>query len=318
MKVLITGSSGSLARMLIKHLIEKNVDVIGIDIRESTEILPAEKFQFYKCSITEKEKLKSVFAGVQPTNVVHFACSFNKVRNRKLEYEIDINGSHNILEACNSTSSVKQLIFSSSAAAYGGKADNPLWMKESEPLLPENYRYGMNKKLVEDTYTNISVRYDLNIVILRMCLVLGPTFDKPKSAVSILIKLPFLPRFTRETKLQFIHSDDMVSLMELILKDNEINGIYNLVPDSYTVVKDIAPDKKYIDVPLFIIKGYLSICWHLKIMNIPPVAVVNSFYPTIVDSSKIISRYGYKFKYSSKQAFEDTVANNRIPDDVWF
>ena len=91
MKVLITGSSGSLARMLINHLIENNVDVIGIDIRESTEVLPVEKFQFYKCSITEKEKLKSVFAEVQPTNVVHFACSFNKVRNRKLEYEIDIN-----------------------------------------------------------------------------------------------------------------------------------------------------------------------------------------------------------------------------------
>jgi nucleoside-diphosphate-sugar epimerase len=191
-------------------------------------------------------------------------------------------------------------------------------MKESEPLLPENYRYGMNKKIVEDRYTNNSLRIDLKLVILRLCLVTGPIFDKPKSAVSILIKFPFMPRFTKETKLQFLHSEDMVALMELIMKDKEISGIYNLVPDSYTVVKDIVPDKRFIRIPLFMIKAFLWICWHLKIMNIQPASVLNSFYPTIVDSSKIISRYGYKFRYSSKEAFEDTVAHNRIPANVWF
>ena len=318
MKVLITGSSGLLARMLIKHLITIDVDIVGIDIKGSSEFLNEKGFRFYNCSITDTEKLKSIFSEEQPTNIVHFACSFNKVRNKSHEFVIDIKGSDNIMEACNSTPSVRQLIFSSSSAAYGGKKDNPLWMKESEPLLPENYRYGMNKKIVEDRYTNNSLRSDLKLVILRLCLVTGPIFDKPKSAVSILIKFPFMPRFTKETKLQFLHSEDMVALMELIMKDKEISGIYNLVPDSYTVVKDIVPDKRFIRIPLFMIKAFLWICWHLKIMNIQPASVINSFYPTIVDSSKIISRYGYKFRYSSKEAFEDTVAHNRIPANVWF
>jgi UDP-glucose 4-epimerase len=318
MKVLITGSSGLLARMLIKHLITIDVDIVGIDIKESSEFLSEKRFRFHKCSITDKEKLKSIFSEEKPTNVVHFACSFNKVRRRSHEYVIDINGSDNIMEASNSTPSVRQLIFSSSSAAYGGKKDNSLWMKESEPLLPDNYRYGMNKKIVEDKYTNNLLRDDLKLVILRLCLVTGPIFDKPKSAVSILIKFPFMPRFTKETKLQFLHSEDMVALMELIMKDKEISGIYNLVPDSYTVVKDIVPDKRFVGIPLFMIKGFLWICWHLKIMNIQPASVINSFYPTIVDSSKIISRYGYKFQYSSREAFEDTAAHNRIPANVWF
>ena len=317
MKVLIIGSSGSLARMLISYLIERNIEVTGIDIRKNTEFLPENKFRFYKCSITEKDHLKSIFDEAQPTNVLHLACSFNKVRNRQREYDIDINGSDNVLDICNSTPSVKQLIFSSSAAAYGGKKENPLWMKESEPLVPKNYRYGMNKKLVEDRYTNVPVREDLRIIVLRLCLVLGPTFDKPRSAVSILIKLPFLPKFTRETKLQFIHSEDLTTLTGLILEDRDINGIYNLAPDSYVIVKDIAPDKKYIGVPKFMTKVLLWICWHLRLMNIQPTSAVNSFYPTILDSSKIISRYNYKFKYSSKEAFEDTVAHNMIPADAW-
>lgn len=318
MKVLITGSSGLLGRMLIGHLLTADADIAGIDIIESPEFMNRQRFRFYNCSITDKEKLKSVFQKEQPTNVIHFACSFNKVRNKNREHEIDINGSDNILEICNNTHSVKQLIFSSSSAAYGGKKDNPLWMKESEPLLPDNYRYGMNKKIIEERLSQISVRNDLKIVILRLCLVTGPLFDKTKSVVSILIKMPFFPRFTKEMKLQFIHSEDMSALMELIMQDKKISGVYNLVPDSYTVVRDILPEKRFIRIPFFMIKGFMWLCWHLKITNIQPASVINSFYPTIVDSSKIISRYGYMFKYSSKEAFLDTKINNRLPDDVLF
>jgi len=318
MCILITGSSGYFGRLVVRDLISKGNRVVGIDIKNDNGQEEGELFRYYRCSITDREKLKSIFLEEQPTNVVHFACSFNKVRSRTLEFEIDINGSDNILEISNNTPSVKQLIFSSSSAAYGGKKNNPLWMKESEPLLPENYRYGMNKKIVEDRYSNISVRDDLHLVILRLCLVTGPIFDKPKSAVSILIKFPFLPVFTKETKLQFIHSEDMAALMELIMKDKEIRGIYNLVPDSFTVVKDIVPEKRFVRIPFFLIKGFLWVCWHLKIMNIQPASGINSFYPTIVNSSAIISRYSYKFKYTSKEAFLDTKMYNRIPEKVWF
>lgn len=303
--------------MLISHLAETGIEIVGLDIRENPDASQEEGFRFYKCCITEKDKLRTIFLEEQPSNVIHFACSFNTIRNKKLEYEVDIAGSDNIIEVCNQTSSVKQLIFSSSTAAYGGKKNNPLWMKETEPLDPKNYRYGMNKKLVEENFTNLNIRTDLKIVLLRFCLVLGPTFDKPKSVVSILIKLPFLPSFTREMKLQFLHSDDMSSLMELILNDSEISGIYNIVPDSFAVVKEIVPDKKFLPIPFFVIKAFLYICWHLKKMNIQPASAINSFYPTIVDSSRIISRYDYKFRYSSKEAFEDTLLHNRLPEDVW-
>ncbi len=85
--------------------------------------------------------------------MIHFACTFNKVRNQTREHDIDIGGSRNIIEIADQTPSVKQLIFSSSATAYGGNSDNPLWIKEEHPLNPGAYRYGSNKMLIEGIYT---------------------------------------------------------------------------------------------------------------------------------------------------------------------
>lgn len=318
MKVLITGSSGLLGRMLIKYLIDNEIFVVGLDIIENRELYDGEKFRFYKCSITEKEKMKAIFNSEKPDRVVHFASTFNKERNRNKEIEIDIKGSDNVLEAANSTLSVKQLIYSSSAAAYGGRKENPLWIKESHPLRPEYYRYGMNKKMVEGNYSAADVRDDLNVVLLRICTVVGPVYDKPRSVVSILLNLKYMPAFTRETMIQFLHTEDMVALFGLILNDSLIKGVYNFSGDTYSVVKEIAKDKHYIHIPVFLMTSVLWVLWHLRILNLQPAAIGNSFYPLILDPSKLVSRYGYTFKYTSDQAFMDVATSNKIPKSTRF
>ncbi len=318
MKVLITGSSGSLGRLLTNFLIARNIDVVGLDIKESEDHFTEKQFRFYRCSITEKDKLKSIFSQEQPTNVVHLACSFNKIRVRHREYEVDIGGSTNVLGASINTLSVKQLIYSSSAAVYGGHNDNKALLKESDQLRPGQYRYGINKKLIEETLLGTPVRNDLHIISLRICSVIGPSYDKPKSVVSILIKLPFLPKFCMENKIQFLHSDDMISLIGLILEDKEINGVFNLAPDSYAIVKELVPGKKFVAIPLFMMTGILYILWNLKILNLQPAAIKASIYPMILDPSMIITRYGYKFKFSSEEAFNVTLHKNKIPLNARF
>lgn len=316
MKVLITGSSGSLGRMLINYLIPKGVRIAGIDIRECSDHLSTDHFIFHRCSITDREKLISIFAEEKPDRVVHLACSFNKVRNRNREYEIDIEGARNVLEVSANTLSVKQLIFSSSALAYGASRENRLWLDETDPLRPGKSRYGINKKLVEECYGCKDLREDLHIVSLRICTVIGPSFDKPKSVASLLIRFPWLPSSCRKNKLQFIHSDDLVSLIGLMLNDTDIDGVYNLAPDSYVVVGDLVEGKKFIPVPVPLVRIILWALWHLRILNFQPGALKNAIYPVVVNPAKVISRYGYTFKYSSEEAFADTMASNRIPADA--
>jgi len=312
MKVLITGSSGALGTIITKSLITKKIQVIGIDIKETEEKNPEEYFRFYNCSITDKYNLKSIFSNEEPTHVIHLACTFNKVRNRQREYEIDIGGSKNILEVSINTSSVKQLIYSSSAAAYGGNRDNPEWINEMHPLKPGKYRYGINKRLVEQIFFRTPVREDLRINSVRICTVVGPTFNKHASVVSILLKLPWLPVFCKENKIQFLHSDDFLSLINLIIPDEQIKGIFNIAPNSYSAVKELFPDKKYIKIPVFLITGILTILWNLRLLNLQPAGINHSIYPILLDPRKIASRFKYRFKYTSSEAFEDTKVNNKL------
>lgn len=307
MKVLITGSSGNLGGIITKHLLFNGIPVVGIDINEGFNHNTIPFFKFYNCDIRNKSKLLDIFVKEQPTHVLHFACTFNRFRNRKKELDIDFGGSQNVLEISNITLSVKQLIYSSSAAAYGGNPDNGLWLSESQKLRPGKYRYGMIKKIVEEFFCSAQIRDDLRIICLRICSVIGPSFNKRKSAFSIFANSKYGLKQWEQNKVQFLHEDDMNSLITLILKDNQVDGIFNMAPDSYSAVNELIPDKKYFYVPLPLIAGIMWILWNLRILNLQPASLKHSLYPILLDPDKLTSRYHYKFKYSTTDAFYDTI-----------
>lgn len=316
MKVLITGSSGLLGNLMIKSLIAENIKVIGLDIVEPSEEYTREYFRFYKCCVTERERIDTIFASENPTHVIHFASTLGKIRNRSKEYKIDILGSENILDTSDKTNSVEQLVFSSSALAYGGNKHNPERMDETCLLNPGKYRYGENKKRVEKIFTTKPVRKDLNLTLIRICNVVGPSFNKPGSIVSLLLKWSWLPEFCRETRIQFLHEEDFVSVLHLVINDKRINGVFNLAPDKYVTVKDLVPGTRYFRVPVILTKLLLSILWGLRLINFQPAGINCAIYPLILDSSKICRRFSFKFSYTSKEAFESTREINKIPSAI--
>lgn len=318
MKVLITGSSGSIGSAIASHLMEKNIPVVALDLKNLPCASGNGYYKFHNCSITEKDKLEKIFEEERPTHVIHLASTFHKIRDRQLEYQIDVGGSAYILDICNRTSSVKQLVFSSSATIYGAHRDNPEWISETDPVRPGNYVYGLNKKHVEELLLNSPVRDDLHRVLCRICTVIGPTYNKPATIVSMLLKVGWLPSFTKNTRVQFIHTDDLTELIHMILRDDEITGIYNMAPDSYSRIRDLMPGKKYIWIPLGLVRLVISILWPLRLLNLEPAGVNASIYPIVLDPKKIISKYNYRFRYSSDQAFGDVKIRNMIPAEARF
>lgn len=309
MKILITGSSGYLGKVITKHLISKRIDIVGIDLREPENQIVNPHFKFIPCCITDDRSLENIIFKESPTHIIHLACSFNKIRNRKKELQVDYNGTKNMVSLSNKAKSVKQFIYFSSTAIYGAHKDNKEWISEDDPLRPGRYRYGLNKKLAEQMIFESQIRHDLQILCLRVSSVVGPSFAKRKSAVSTIINYPFLLKQWAHIKLQFLHEKDLSTLLEKIIQDPEISGIYNLAPDSYVTTGELAPDKKFIYVPFGIIVSLSKILWFLKIIKLPPASLKNSLYPIILDPAKLVKRYNFEFEFTSKEAFKEAIPN---------
>lgn len=318
MKVLVTGSSGYLGRLAVSHLVSRGCEVIGLDVRKPEDQQEGGEFRFYMCNSTDRGSLLALFSRERPEAVLHFACTMSSVRNRKKEFEMDVCGSLNVIDAARQTPSVRKFIYSSSAAIYGPAGRNEIWLDESVPLMPGKYRYGLNKRLVEQRLMCGNGVQDFHAVALRICTVVGPRYSKPKSVVSILIRMPFLPESFRQTRVQFIHEDDFTGMIELVLGDHDIEGVFNLAPDSCTVVGDVVPAARFHRFPCTVLKPVLWVLWNLRMLNLQPAGLGYCLYPVVLNPAKLAARYNYSFRHSSTESFLLTRENNRIPAGAKF
>jgi hypothetical protein len=111
--------------------------------------------------------------------------------------------------------------------------------------------------------------------------------------------------------LQLLHESDFLSLMTRILHDDEIEGTYNMAPDTYTCIKDLASNKIYIPLPVFMLSGTIWFLWQMRLTNLQPESVNNVIYPIIIDPSKLVARYEYRFRYTTDDSFSDTMMNDK-------
>jgi nucleoside-diphosphate-sugar epimerase len=304
MKVLITGASGYFGSILCRALVQQRVQVVGLDIRRNDDSFPEEFYSYYNCSITDNQKLRDIFNREQPTHVIHFACTFNKLRDKEKERSIDVGGSMNILRTAELTASVKQIVYSSSAAVYGGFPDNPEWIKESHTPRPGKYTYGLNKNEIERIFLSENRRDDLKIVITRICTLTGPSYSSERVLLKLIAKFP-MPHFYKNNRIQLLHELDFVTLMIRILKDDSISGIYNMAPDSYSYINELVPDKKFFIFPKALLRPILWMLWNLKVVNLSPASINTSIYPVILDPSRLQNRYDYRFRYTTQSAFTE-------------
>ncbi|MGA1873705.1 MAG: NAD-dependent epimerase/dehydratase family protein [Thermoplasmatota archaeon] len=312
MKVLVTGSSGYVGMVLSRHLSERGVEIVGIDVKENNAWKGNDRFRYIDCDVTDRKLVEDVLKREQPTHVIHLAYLMNPVHNKKREHEIDVEGSKIVFKAAIGTKSVKQFIEMSSTSAYGGWPDNKLWIKESAPLRPRGYRYGINKKEVEEYLEYFRKRTRIKLVILRMCTAVGPSYHKKGGVVSLLAKTPVLTKINnRYAEVQFIHEDDLTAIFDLILKDPHIEGTFNLAPDSYATTGQLSRAKIRIPVPLFLMKGITSGLWALHLSSMRSPAIELSTYGIVADSKKLMKRLNYRFRYGTKEAYFNTVKERR-------
>lgn len=307
-QILITGSNGYVGNFLAEYLTKKGYAVIGLDKHSDPRQKSYKNFAFHACDVREKEKLKKIFLEEKPTHVIHLAYLMDPQHSRKFEYDVDVHGSLNVFEAANETKAVKQFIHFSSTSAYGGFPDNKPWITEEQALRPRDWVYAQNKKIVEEAYAKSPKRKGLKVINVRMCTAVGPSYYKSGGVVKTLAKSPLgLFLDGKDTILQFIHEDDVKSLIELIINDDSVEGTFNLAPDSYAATKELNPQKIFLRIPKMLFKGALLILWSLHLSPVSPTSVNLVAHGIVASPKKLMGRYNYKFKYSTKEAYGHAV-----------
>jgi hypothetical protein len=100
-------------------------------------------------------------------------------------------------------------------------------------------------------------------------------------------------------------------VFDKIIHDTGIRGTFNLAPYSFSSLRNLAPRKIFVPVPLFIARASCALLWRLHLSSIMPSALTVSTYRIIVNPEKIMKRLGYRFRYSTREAFFDTVKKRK-------
>lgn len=166
-KVLITGGAGFFGVPLTKELLDRNYHVRVLDVEDIKNSDIKGRVEFIKGDIRNRTIVKEACEGVDC--VFHNAAVLPVSRSKKkVFWEVNVNGTRNILEA-SLTNQAKRVVFISSSAPYGVPKEVPITENtEFNPVCD----YGRSKIEAEKVCNEYRTK-GLDVLILRPRTIVG-------------------------------------------------------------------------------------------------------------------------------------------------
>jgi UDP-glucose 4-epimerase len=305
---LITGGSGYIGSRLVERLssLDETERILICDVRPPTVYRPGVAYR--SLDVRDAAAVRAAVAEERPDVLVHLAFILNPVHDEAFAYEVDVGGTHNVLEAC-ASAGVGQVLVTSSSTAYGAFPDNPVPMTEEHPVRGvAGFEYARDKAESDRLCQLWALQHPERVMtIVRPCIVFGPSVDN--YLVRLWTKQPFQADFgLPDPGIQFVHEDDVVEAL-LVLLAGRHAGAFNVAGDGVMSTVECAsliglPRRR---VPLRLWRRFASAMWALRASEAPPGSLDFAVHPWIVSNSKLKDVAGWQPRYSSRETFEITM-----------
>ena len=308
-RILITGAAGYIGSQVARRLSQDH-HVVGVDIRADDSA----DFPFYEMDIRDPD-LGRLLGEHQIQQVVHLAAVLEDSGDRARDFDIDVNGTRNVLDAC-VAAGVEQLVVTSSGAAYGYHPDNPAWLDEDDALRgnPE-FPYSDHKRQVENLLAEYRQKHPaLKQLVLRPGTVLGANtrnlitrlFEKPRLVAVAGSPSPFV----------FIWDQDVVAIIQKGVLEGKA-GRYNLAGDGALSIHELGRllGKPVVSVPAGLIRAALWIGNRLGLTRYTPGQVNFLRYRPVLANRRLKEDFGYIPRKTSEQVFRFYIAGQQQRND---
>jgi UDP-glucose 4,6-dehydratase len=249
--LLVTGGCGFIGSNFINYMLDtyKDIKIVNIDkldyCSDINNVYHKERYKLIVSDINNSFNIKNVLENHCIDIVVHFAAQShvdNSFGNSIQFTRDNVMGTHTLLECCRVYGKIEKFVHISTDEVYGEVDTEHQGCNEKSLLNPTN-PYAATKAAAEFLVRSYYHSFKLPVVITRGNNVYGPRqFPEkliPRFISNLLIGKLCPIHGEGKTRRNFIYVDDVSKAVDTILRNGEINEIYNIGSDDEFSVMDV-------------------------------------------------------------------------------
>lgn len=246
--MLVTGGAGFIGSHLVEDLAARGARVTVVDNlitgAEQNLAATAGRVGLEQLDLIG-EDLRPLLLAFSPDTIFHLAANGyvpSSVEDPRMDFERNVIGTFNLLEAVREVTPEAQLVHTSSATVYGEGARMPI--REDDPTLPVA-PYGVSKLAAERYVSVFAGVYGLRTTNLRLFPVYGPRLRK-QVVYDLMRKVhenpDELPMYGDGTQVRdFNHVANVVEALILVAERGDGEGeVYNVAANEPVAIGDLA------------------------------------------------------------------------------
>jgi UDP-glucose 4-epimerase len=298
MRVLITGISGAMGRMVARCLLADGDEVLGIDRRPWPDA--PKGVEMYEADI-RKRPAEDVFRTQRPDAAIHMATVTHFTARFEERYRINLGGTRAVFDHCHAYG-VKRILFVGRHTVYGAAADLPLYHTEEDPPLAGSTFPELADLVGADLYAGSALwRWpEITTAVLRVVYTLGPSRYGTLASYLGQRRVPTVMGF--DPLYQFMHEEDAARAISVALKMG-LQGVYNVAgpPPVPLSVLCQATGRAAVPIPEIL---FPRVVGRFGLSYLPPGAINHIKYPVVVDGGHFEKSTGFRCEFDESRTME--------------